>query len=77
MPTIRHVPTSLSARQVLYARCPTCEYRLNWINAPKNEDVMNATCCDFWFSCTRQDSQPNEFLIDGGDIDFSNVYPIK
>jgi len=77
MPVIRHVPCSLSARQVLYSRCPLCEYRLVWRTFPNKEDISYATCCDFWFTCTRQESQPHEFLIDGGDIDFSNVFYLK
>ena len=79
MPIVNSSQQFMSARMVLYARCPRCELLFNWVHHTENEELMGAICCDIAFNARLNESGrlSSEFEIFAGEVDWgSNVKPL-
>lgn len=68
----------MSAREVLYARCPRCEMILNWVWS-QTDFGAGASCCEFavTLDLNPEGHGPTEFRIYVTEVNWgSNVYPI-
>lgn len=50
MPIVTKSFQIVSARELLYARCPRCECILNWVHEIGTAFSCGATCCDYVFN---------------------------